>query len=82
MYRVELAKSLVSASGVPNRPRPRPGRPEHCPVPIANETQENKSEKATVGRKNCRLCYVYEKKERKAGTMEVFRVQASLVPTT
>ena len=72
MYRVELAKSLVSASGVPNRPRPRPGRPprsncraEHCPVPIANETQENKSEKATVGRKNCRLCYVHEKKERK-----------------
>lgn len=60
MYRVELAKSLVSASGVPNKPRPWPGRPprsncraEHCPVPIANETQENKSEKATVGRKNC-----------------------------
>ena len=64
-FRVKLARSLVAASELPSKPIPKAGRPrrndirsDHRPVPVTEEYLENKSAKATYGRKNCKLCYV------------------------
>lgn len=72
MFRVNLAKSLVMISEMQINPSPGPGRPpsndvraEHCPVAIENERLDQKSTKASLGRKNCRLCYELDKKQLK-----------------
>ena len=69
MFRVNLAKSLVMISEMQINPSPGPGRPpsndvraEHCPVAIENERLDQKSTKASLGRKKCRLCYELDKK--------------------
>ena len=72
MYRVNLAKSLLIASEMQANPSPGPGRPqnsdvraEHCPVAISNENLDQKATKASLGRKNCKLCYSVDNKQMK-----------------
>ncbi|KAL9977274.1 hypothetical protein ACROYT_G014663 [Oculina patagonica] len=72
MFRVNLAKSLITASEMQVNPSPGPGRPqksnvraEHCPIPISNERLDQKATKASLGRKNCKLCYDLDKKQQK-----------------
>ena len=40
-------------------------RVDHCPVPISECTRE-KASKATHGRKNCKLCFLFYKNEQKS----------------
>ena len=72
MFRVNLARSLLSASEMQVNPSPGQGRPpksdvraEHCPVAISNEGLDQKSTKASLGRKNCKLCYDLNEKQMK-----------------
>ena len=70
-FRVNLAKSLMANSEIPANPSPGLGRPpnnnnvraEHCPIPIENERLDQKSTKASLGRKNCKLCYELQDKK-------------------
>ena len=72
MFRVNLAKSLLSASEMQVNPSPGQGRPqksdvraEHCPVAISNEGLDQKATKVSLGRKNCKLCYELDQKQMK-----------------
>ena len=72
MFRVNLAKALIVASEMQVNPSPGPGRPrksavraDHCPIAISNEGLDNKTTKASLGRKNCKLCYDLERKQMK-----------------
>lgn len=72
MFRLNLAKSLITASEMQVNLSPGPGRPqksnvraEHCPVAISDEKLDQKATKASLGRKNCKLCYDLDKKQMK-----------------
>lgn len=72
LFRVNLAKALLERSEMAQDPSPGPGRPrkyncrvDHCPVAISPEGLDNKSTKASLGRKNCKLCYEFDKKQMK-----------------
>ena len=72
MFRVNLAKSLLTSSEMQVNPSPGQGRPqksdvraEHCPVAIAKGGLDQKATKASLGRKNCKLCYDLDKREMK-----------------
>ena len=72
MFRVNLVKSLVMISEMQINPSPGPGclpsndvRAEHFPVAIENDRLDQKSTKASLGRKNRRLCYELDKKQLK-----------------
>lgn len=71
-FRQCLAKELLKKSEMQLISNPSPGRPprssvraEHCPVPLTTAHLEDKTAKATVGRKNCKLCTILLKKEQK-----------------
>ena len=66
-FRECLAKSEMHLA-----PNPSPGHPprssvhaEHCPMPLSTAPLEDKTAKATVGRKNCKLCTILLKKEQR-----------------
>ena len=72
MFRVNLAKSLLTISEMKVNPSPGQGRPQnsdvradHCPVAIESERLDQKATKASLGRKNCKLCYELDKKQLK-----------------
>ena len=72
MFRVNLANSLITSSEMLVTPSPGPWRPqksdvraEHCPVAISNEKLDQRATKATLGRKNCKVCYELDKKQMK-----------------
>ena len=63
-------KSLIIASEMQvntslglGRPQKSTVRAEHCPFPISNERLDQKATKASLGRKNCKLCYDPDKKQ-------------------
>ena len=62
MFRVNLAKALIIASGMQVNPFPGPGHPrksdvsaDHCPIAVSNEGLDKKASKASLGRNNCML---------------------------
>ena len=71
-FRKQIAVDLVSTNTDVEAEvtTPRPGRPsrsavraQHCPIPLMTDLA--KSDKATTGRKNCKLCYIREKKQQR-----------------
>ena len=54
----------VNPSLGPGHPRKSDVRAD-CPIAVSNEGLDNKASKASLGRKNCKLCYNLEKKKTK-----------------
>ena len=69
-FRKRLTRELVQSNLQPEIISPRVCLPprstvraDHCPVPLLTDVQ--KSSKASLGRKNCKLCYIREKKQQR-----------------
>lgn len=52
----------LNPSPGPERPQKTNVKAAHCPIPISYERLDQKATKASLGRKNCKLCYDLDKK--------------------
>lgn len=55
----------VNLSPGPGCPQKSNVRAKHCPVAISDEKLDQKATKASLGRKNCKLCYDLDKEQMK-----------------
>ena len=72
ILRKSLSEELLGKSELKLTPSPSPGRPPrssvrapHCPTQLRTDHLDEKSAKATFGRKNCKPCPILYKKDKK-----------------
>lgn len=71
-FRQEIAQTLVQdyiyevASPQAGRPTRSTVRAKHCPIPLVSPTEiVDKCDRATSGKRNCKLCYAKEKQQQR-----------------